>query len=212
LEQEAKSGRPEANNLLFLRCMRKHLAFLLLPLFCACHSNTQTIITGSTKNTSANTTVTSKAVVTTAYTATSTEDNYSPEDAVLSYYVVFADKGNDYYALRDKMKTISRQTNVRIDTMDRYYDKKKDMIKLPGNYPDEVLAGDYVMRRDVTGTAKLSIEYLNEYKPGSGKKTMAIMAGIYERKESADSVLAIFKKFAPNAFSFKAMIYQGCIH
>lgn len=198
--------------MLILSAMKKHLAFLLIPLLAACHGSTQKVIADSTK---ATTTSSRKAAIQNLIKTThidTTDYQYSPEDAIEPFYVVFADKGSNYYALRDKMEAISSQSKIAIDTLDRYYDKKEDLIKLPDNYPDEVLAGDYEMRRDVTDTAKLSIEYLADYKPGAGEKMMAILMGIYREKKSADSALTVLKPFAPKAFTFKAKIYVGCMH
>jgi hypothetical protein len=140
--------------------------------------------------------------------ATVISDMDEQSDTYADYYVVIADTGLNYYSLRDKMFEINRATGIVIDTMDQYYDKQKDLIKLPDNYDDDILAGQYVMRRDPSKT--LSLEYLESYKNNSNKKMIALVTGIYENKSSADSAL---KSLQPiSAFSIKSKIYIGCIH
>lgn len=129
-------------------------------------------------------------------------------DAYADYYVVIADTGFNYYSLRDKMFELNHTTGVAIDTMDQYYDKQKNLIKLPDNYDDDVLAGQYVMRREPSKT--LSLEYLASYKINSNKKMIALVTGIYEDKSSADSALKALQPIS--AFSIKSKIYIGCIH
>ncbi|SEO47663.1 hypothetical protein SAMN05192574_108221 [Mucilaginibacter gossypiicola] len=129
-------------------------------------------------------------------------------DAYADYYVVIADTGLNYYSLRDKMFELNHATGVGIDTMDQYYDKQKDLIKLPDNYDDDILAGQYVMRRYPSKT--LSLEYLQSYKNDSDKKMIALVTGIYENKSSADSALKALQPIS--ALSIKSKIYIGCIH
>ncbi|SDE42801.1 hypothetical protein SAMN05216464_106100 [Mucilaginibacter pineti] len=130
------------------------------------------------------------------------------KDDYADYYVVVADTGEKYNVLRDKMLDLHQSLNVPIDTMGRTYNKVKDLIALPDNDEDEIFAGDYFQRRNISNT--LSLEYLQPYLSSSKNKTIALVAGIYETKMSADSVL---KSIAiPNAFTIKAHIYQGCLH
>jgi hypothetical protein len=137
-----------------------------------------------------------------------TSDISEQLDAYADYYVVIADTGLNYYSLRDKMFELNRATGIAIDTMDQYYDEQKDLIKLPNNYDDEILAGQYVIRRDPSKT--LSLEYLDSYKINSNKKMIALVTGIYENKSGADSALKALQPIS--AFSIKSKIYIGCIH
>ncbi|MGN8070529.1 hypothetical protein [Mucilaginibacter sp. 22184] len=125
------------------------------------------------------------------------------------YYVVVADTGRSYNTLRGKMFDLNKSLNILIDTMDRGYNKTKDLIALPDNYDDEMYAGDYYPRRSVSDF--LSLEYLNQYKSDAKEKTIALVRGIYETKTSADSALLAMGQ-SKTAFSFKAKVYVGCMH
>jgi len=135
---------------------------------------------------------------------------YSPANETAIYYVVVTDTGTNYSELRDKMENIHQALNIAIDTMGRYYNKTKDLIALPDNDSDEIYAGAYYPRRSPTDF--LSLEYLTFYKKGSPSNTIALIAGIYENKSSADSALNILKPSQRNAFAIKSSIYVGCMH
>ena len=75
---------------------------------------------------------------------------------------------------------------------------------------DEIYAGYYVPRRFPADN--LSLEYLNFYQRDAGKKTIALVAGIYETEKSADSSLAVLHRIEKKVFKIKADIYVGCIH
>lgn len=131
-------------------------------------------------------------------------------NAYADYYVVIADTGNNYYSLRDKMFDISHTTGITIDTLDRFYNPKKDLIQLPDNYPeDDIYQGDYFPRR--YPSQNLSLEYLDWYKDGAKAKTIALIRGIYENKTSADSALKVLESIQ-TAFVIKSHIYVGCMH
>ncbi len=137
-------------------------------------------------------------------------DDPSEYDEFANYYVVIADTGSNYYPLQQKMFHLAKTCELKIDTMDRSYNPTKDLIALPEHYDDEIYAGDYYPRREVSD--HLSLEYLNIYKPSSLKKTIAIVSGIYENKRSADSAFALLKVNEPTAFCMKSKIYIGCMH
>lgn len=130
-------------------------------------------------------------------------------DAYADYYVIVADTGTSYYTLHNKMFDIHQSANLAIDTMERFYNKTKDLIQLPDNSDDEVYAGDYLPRR--FPSQNLSLEYLNVYKPEAKLKTIALIAGIYETKASADSAFNALKS-DEKAFVLKSKIYVGCMH
>lgn len=182
---------------------------LMVCLLAACKSKPDTIGTALQKAKPVKVLAAShKTLSTVKPTAAVISDMDEQSDAYADYYVVVADTGLNYYSLRDKMFELNRAAGIAIDTMDQYYDKQKDLIKLPDNYDDEILAGQYVMRRYPSKT--LSLEYLQSYKNNSDTKMIALVTGIYENKSSADSAL---KSLQPiSAFSIKSKIYVGCMH
>ncbi len=137
------------------------------------------------------------------------EDIDEQKDAYADYYIVVVDTGTNYYLLRDKMFTVKQSTGIPIDTMDRHYDKSKDLIIVPDTSSDEIYAGDYFPRR--YPSANLSLEYMTVYKPDSKDKTIGLIAGIYEKKNSADSALNIIAG-QKEAFELKSKVYIGCMH
>jgi len=147
-----------------------------------------------------------------ATTITSGEKNAadSTEEAYVNYNVVVVDTGQTYSVLRAKMLRLSRQLRIPVDTLGRTYNKKKKLIALPDNDADDIYAGDYFPRR--TPSQFLSLEYLSLYKSPAGEKTMALVAGIYVHKASADSMLLALLPLEKQAFQAKASIYVGCMH
>lgn len=142
---------------------------------------------------------------------TSTVDADTAEEPTATYYVVMADTGENYYQLRDNMLRISKATGMPIDTMGRGYDEEKDLICLPKNDEDEVYAGEYYPRR--FPSVNLSLEYLDTYKKEQvGETTMALVAGIFETRQSADSLLRVIKPVSRTPFVEMAQIYMECMH
>lgn len=131
-------------------------------------------------------------------------------DEVESYYVVIADTGLNYYSLRDRMLSLHQKMKNPIDTMGRFYSVAKDLISLPDDDEDEIYRGDYFPRRFPSNT--LSLEYLSSYDTVAAGKTIALVAGIYESENSADSALASVRKYMKDAYTLKADMYVGCIH
>ena len=126
------------------------------------------------------------------------------------YYVVVVDTGLDYYSLHKKMFEIHSRLNISIDTMGRYYNRKKDLIALPDDDEDEMYAGTYFHRR--FPSENLSLEYLQSYNHESNEKTIALVSGIFNSEHDADSALSAVQQFNKNSFKIKANIYIGCIH
>lgn len=126
------------------------------------------------------------------------------------FYILIADTGKNYFQLHEKMLLLSKQMQLPVDTMDRFYNQQKDLIALPDNHDDEMYAGDYFPRR-FPGQS-LSIEYLPVYLPDAGEKTMALVAGIFEEEHDANAALNQLKQKVPGAFKTRAEIYVGCMH
>lgn len=189
------------------RHMKKYSGFICAMFLFACHGNKQVNSTGNdTKK------VLNIAPVTGKQTAPANQKDSSDtqEDEILPYYIVVVDTGTDYYKLHDRMVAINKSLKIPVDTLGRYYNKTKNLIALPDNDSDEIYAGNYYPRRAVSES--LSLEYLNFYHLSSGEKTIVLLSGIYEKKNSADSALTIVKTQAHSAFVMKAEIYQGCMH
>lgn len=129
-------------------------------------------------------------------------------DAYTNYYIIVADTGSNYEALKNKMLALHNTANIEIDTMGRSYNKAKDLIALADDDKDEMFAGDYYPRRSVSST--LSLEYLSMYIDNVSPKTIAVIAGIYETKESADSAWKAIGNV--DTHIVKAHMYIGCIH
>jgi hypothetical protein len=132
------------------------------------------------------------------------------EDEYQTLYILVADTGFSYFNLRDKMISWSKVLEQDIDTLDRGYNEKKDLIALPEDLDDEMYAGEYYPRRYPTNS--LSLEYLNFYDQKFNDKTIALVTGMYSEKASADSALSILSKVSPRAFVMKSDVYMGCMH
>ena len=136
-------------------------------------------------------------------------DSLSSEE-YFTAYVVIADTGHNYYKMKEFMEKLSKESFIKIDTMERAYSKSKDLIALPDNYPDELYAGDYYPRRDTSEF--LSLEYLNFYQDGSIEKTIALVTGIYPTELEANVAVTKIQKYTPNVIKLKSQIYMGCLH
>jgi hypothetical protein len=132
------------------------------------------------------------------------------EEMMMTYFVVIADTGNDYYALRRKMFAISNAIKLPIDTMNRYYNQSKKEIVLAETDEDEMYRGEYFPRRSASDF--LSLEYLDIYYKPANTKTMALVAGVFEDEKSAFELSQLLKKKIKSTFITKASLYQGCMH
>jgi hypothetical protein len=134
-------------------------------------------------------------------------DNADDENAI--FYLVIADTGKSYSLLDAKMYELSRVLKWPVDTMNRHYDLDKGQIVLADDDEDDMYRGEYFPRRSPSTT--LSLEYYTVY----GKATpdnIALVAGIFEQKTSADSMKKILKPYAMNAFVLRSEVYTGCMH
>ncbi|HRP52390.1 MAG TPA: hypothetical protein PLI97_02665 [Fluviicola sp.] len=133
------------------------------------------------------------------------------EENFATYFLVVSDTNLSYPFLLTKMKLLSKKLALEIDTMGRTYNQTKNLIALPDDSEDEMYAGEYFPRRFPSET--LSLEYLSFYTENTREKNIALMAGVYESKKSADSALRVLRKLDNNAFIVKAdSVYIGCTH
>jgi hypothetical protein len=182
-----------------------HLPALACFLFIACNNTATKSKAPAVTDTSA---IEAKSPKSTPLVERDTITATEAEDEWLPRYVLVTDTGNNYFALQKQMVAQAHLNGLRIDSMGRFYDAKKNLIRLPDNSDDEIYAGDYFPRRD--DNEYLSIEYLNTYKGDAKEKTMAVIAGIYISKSGADSAYARLND--QKSFILKTDIYQGCMH
>lgn len=126
------------------------------------------------------------------------------------YYGVLADTGLDYSALHRLMFRISTELNHPIDTMERYFDVATKELKLPEDSDDDMYAGNYYPRR-FEGNF-LSIEYLYLYDNKANINTIALVAGSFLNKDSADSLCRKLRPIAPKSLVVMFWEYDGCMH
>lgn len=131
-------------------------------------------------------------------------------DETVTFYMVIADTGLNYQALRRKMTGLQQQLHLEIDTLGRIYSTEKQRIIVPENDEDEMYAGDYYPRRGAG--ENLSIEQMDAYLNGSRPKNMGLVAGIYTDQASGDQALKKVKQQELKAFLLKADIFMGCMH
>lgn len=178
---------------------------MLIALLCACGPDA--------KNTNNNTDTTALQItIDTAVNDSigAVDPAFSTQKDYADYYLVIADTGTNYYSLDAVMYKLASQSLMEIDTLGRYYDAKKKKIILPENYPDDLYAGEYVECHTLTD--KLSLEYLKSYTTNTTDKNICLLAGMYETKETADSVCAVIKHFRPEAYVLAGRVYIGCMH
>jgi hypothetical protein len=133
------------------------------------------------------------------------EDNF-----MQTMYIVIADTGYDYHAVRRQMIDLNRSTSIPIDTMDRYYNENHRMIMVPDSLEDELYGKYYFMRR--YPSESMSIEYLNYYDSTIKDDRFAIFAGMYESEAKADSLLDEVLTYSKNAYMLPVEMYMGCMH
>ncbi len=125
-------------------------------------------------------------------------------------FVLIADTGTDYAALDRQMYRLGHNTGIKVDTLNRYYDKAKKDIVVAENDDDEMYRGEYFPRRD--GDDYLSIEHTSLFDTAAKQANLCIVAGLFESRKSADSLLPFIKRNATRAFVIQARVYEGCMH
>ncbi len=139
-----------------------------------------------------------------ADTAAATDEEYS------TLYITVADTGQEYAPLDSKMYALHNELHWPVDTANRYYNKQKKKIVVADNDDDEMYRGEYFPRR--FPSENMSLEYYSTYTDKSTQTNIALVTGIYETKQSADSLLRILKPHASNAFVAEGRVFSGCMH
>jgi hypothetical protein len=187
--------------------MTKHIFIILTFLLISCENAVKDKIKKrETQSNNIDTLINTKALV--ASSNEQFEDTLNYDFA--SYYVLVADTNQDYFTLQKKMFDLNKKFNIPIDTLGRFYNKSKNLIALPENDEDEIYSGDYFPKRFPSNN--MSLEYLDFYYSPAGKKTIALVIGIFEKEENADSVLSVLNKLEKKIFKMKSDNYVGCIH
>lgn len=165
------------------------------------------------------------AVVQTTHSAdsvslTSTDTAYIPEndtfstlDYFVNKYLVVIDTGSNYWQLEHTMFTLNSKLGLKIDTMNRHYNKASNMVVLADDDEDDIWRGEYYPRRG--GEDFLSIEYWQYFDLNENKHTdttFALVAGMFDNTLNADSMAGIIKPYQPTVFVMKSKIYMGCMH
>ncbi|WP_431199139.1 hypothetical protein ACQ86K_27665 [Mucilaginibacter sp. P19] len=189
--------------------MKVHFLLIIVCLFAACKSKPSDKDTHSLKVKHVKVLASSYKNTIKIKAAGIDTSNTDSEPAYANYYILIADTGINYYTLRNRMFALNKLSGIPIDTMERGYNKAKDLIALSDKDEDEIYAGEYYPRRFPSKT--LSLEYLENYQFDTSPKTIALVAGIYENKNSADSALQVIDK-VKTAFVFKGRVYVGCMH
>ena len=181
---------------------RKMICTVACPaLLLACNSGR----TSGTRHNDSSLTTTPKAdsIATLNDTAAESQDE-------ATVYLAIADTGKDYAALDKTMYLLHKKLMLAIDTMGRYYNSTKNLIAVSDTDADELYRGEYFPRRFTA--ENLSLEYYKTYNAHSTEKNIALVSGIYETRERADSALELLKTEAPRAFVIQANVYVGCMH
>lgn len=132
------------------------------------------------------------------------------EEEMVDYYVLCLEKSNNYNYLDSLMLAAGPKTNLPIDTMNRYYNKKKKMIVLSDKDEDEMYRGEYAPRR-FTGSF-ISIESYSYYQTEADQSMMCLIGGLFDKKEDAELLLNEIKETFPHSEVFHTRLYNGCIH
>ena len=136
----------------------------------------------------------------------------SEQNEMQNVWVLIGDTSQNYYALDTKMYSLAGQLNWGIDTMERYYNKKKKALVVSEKSEDEIYRGEYFPRR--FGTETLSIEYLNTYSKSTTANTFALVLGIYDSEDEAIKALNKSIKVSQRSYVFvlPTQLYMGCMH
>src|SRR3954462_9008946 len=103
----------------------------LMPALTACNN-------GNTRSTTAKTDTIKSAAAPVTDIPDSLSGTALDTNMYATEYVVIADTGHDYYKLRTLMFAINKSLHWSVDTMNRYYNTKKQEIVLSENDDDEI--------------------------------------------------------------------------
>ena len=164
---------------------------------------------GKTKSTTTTRTDSiAKDTLTKVSTTVAESDTTAANEYYKTLFVVVIDTSFEYYSLMREMYSLGTSMYYPVDTLGRYYDKKDRGILFIESENGEGGSVEYYPRRDAGSS--LSIEYFSCYSNDTSKKKLALVAGLFETKKSADSLCSIFKTHKPHVFVQRASMWAGC--
>lgn len=128
-----------------------------------------------------------------------------------TFHILTIGEGYNYDSLSTQASQVAQHLHVKVDNLERIYDSKKGII-VPDNSDDEVYRGEYYPRRFADPTVSIEMNYAFADSMAEQDKKMIIVAGIYEKKSQADSVLALTKATYPLAKVITKELFIGCMH
>jgi len=129
---------------------------------------------------------------------------------VATKFVIIVRGGTDYNQLRRQMMSLSDKSGWEVDTLGRGFIQETGQIALPINHEDELYAGHYFHKR--YDTESLSVEYLSAYQESANSDILALVAGIYSDRSTAQEALKRLKRYEPEAYLLESQLYMGCAH
>lgn len=122
----------------------------------------------------------------------------------------------DFPAAKRDAEAYARASGIPFSMNGMVFDEKG--LHLPDTDPDQIYAGDYLLRRFNTASVgdelveeHLSIEKSGAY-AGFSPDEYIIVARVAENTKEAAQARKHFKKIAPKAYVKKTRIFMGCLH
>jgi len=150
-----------------------------------------------------------------------TESNNSTNDSTYNemmdfqtYHILTVTEGYSFDSLDAVSKEVAEKLDTKLDYMGRIYDPSKGIILSPDD-EDEIYKGEYFPRRFEGNSISIEMGYaladLTERLKGDRMK-MVVVAGLFQERNKADSVLNILKAFFPHSQVIARDLYVGCMH
>jgi hypothetical protein len=128
-----------------------------------------------------------------------------------TFHLVTITEGYNYDSLRRVADAVAGQLGTQIDSLGRMYDPGKGIV-LPPDDADEMYRGQYYPRRFAAPSVSIEMQYAYADAAQPDTVRMVLIAGIFEQKQQADSVLALVKPLHPGADVISRELFTGCIH
>lgn len=122
----------------------------------------------------------------------------------------------DFAKAKREAETYAQASGIPFTMNGMVFDEKG--LHLPDNDPDQIYAGDYLLRRFNTASLgdQILLEHLSIEKSGAyaglPSDHYIIVASVAESSKEATRLRKHFKKIAPKAYVKKTRIFLGCLH